>query len=266
MLRTEILDTPSGAFIGLAGDNGVTASIRRAGVFGYGEIALYSRILGPTDTFVDVGLNIGAISFFLKQRLPGLRVVGFEPQRSLFAVAAANLVHFPGCEIFNQAVGARDETVLFPDLPDHENWNFGATSRETPAKHRTPVPQIRLDRFLTEREITPRLIKVDVEGAEDQVLEGLSGLPEPWPVLSLEADRPDTVERYLDVLTRMPGPIYLMTLRLEPPRDAPDAPHPPLATLQIVHSSQGPIPFCETHGKRIGSIAEFCRLTDYLRP
>lgn len=67
-------------------DSGVSTTIKEYGAFGTGEISIYNEILGENDVFVDVGMNIGAISFQIKLDHPEVEIIGFEPVPEFFAL------------------------------------------------------------------------------------------------------------------------------------------------------------------------------------
>lgn len=138
--------------------------------------AFLRRRLRSGDTFVDIGANIGCISA-LACRLVGSRgtVVAIEPSPA--AIAALHET-FAGNSLTNvrvvaSAVSDRDHELALFVGPSH---NIGLTSTVAhdglPEQERVRASP--LGSLVTREELeTARLIKIDVEGAEDRVLAGI---------------------------------------------------------------------------------------------
>lgn len=143
--------------------------------------------LTPGDTFVDVGANIGYYSL-LASRIVGRtgRVYSIEGSPTIFALLQANtaLNHVDNVESIHAIAGERDD--------EQEFW-LASTSlglgRSTCVEVLGRVKGMRSEGRVrcapltsivpTERLLSARIIKVDVEGAERSVLEPLlARLPE----------------------------------------------------------------------------------------
>ncbi len=194
----ELVETAAGQIAVFKNDTGVSRNLKKYGEFGAGELGFYDKILGKGDVFVDVGANIGAISWQLAKRRPDTIIWAFEPQIASYYLAALNTITLPLCKVFPIALGADDRIIFAPELNPFGTGNFGSLPLiNKPHDVDLPMAQTRLDRFLEKRGQKPRLIKIDVEGMEDQVIEGAKGLFHRDLVLSIEADRAATVEKYL---------------------------------------------------------------------
>jgi FkbM family methyltransferase len=138
--------------------------------------AFLRRRLRPGDSFVDVGANIGCVSA-LASRLVGPRgtVVAIEPSPALIAALQDTLTRndLTNVRLVAAAVSDRDHELPLFAGPSH---NIGATAT---VAHRGLREQGRvraapLGSLVTREELaTARLIKIDVEGAEDRVLAGM---------------------------------------------------------------------------------------------
>lgn len=122
--------------------------------------------LSPGDLVIDVGANIGNHSLYLAA-VCGCKVVAFEPNIDL-AQALEQSVALNGLEkmvrVQAKGVGAQAGTARFGDLrPD----NLGAQSL-VPGEGE--IPLVSLDKARLAKGI--RMIKVDVEGMEPEVLQG----------------------------------------------------------------------------------------------
>jgi FkbM family methyltransferase len=146
--------------------------------------AAIRRLLGPGDVFLDVGANIGYFSVLAGTIVGDTgHVAAFEPHpvalatlRSAIAVnGLSGVVH-----VVEAAVGSAEGTTpLF--LSDDPVLSTIDPARSPARDHFTfdrsiDVRQITLDAWLGERqELAPRIraIKIDVEGAEADVVNGM---------------------------------------------------------------------------------------------
>jgi FkbM family methyltransferase len=127
--------------------------------------------LRPDDTVWDVGANVGFYTeIFCNAVGPQGSVVAFEP----FPESIAEIKRrFPDCSwlhIENVALGEKDATghLALSDSSTTHHLTSEASEAES-----IPVEVIRGD-AIYERRGAPHLIKIDVEGFEEEVLKGLS--------------------------------------------------------------------------------------------
>ncbi|MBW8270290.1 FkbM family methyltransferase [Caldovatus aquaticus] len=164
------------------------------------EIAFHRLLHRPGGTLVDAGAHEGLITLPFA-RLPGSRVLAFEPHPGAFARLEANLrAAFGGAvpphvTLRNAALGDRagQATLAVPVLDGvaQEQWastakDYAAFAGGRVAVARLAVQLLRLD-DLALSDLTA--LKLDVEGAEYEVLRGARGtLLRCRPVLSLEIE------------------------------------------------------------------------------
>jgi FkbM family methyltransferase len=129
--------------------------------------------LAPDDVFVDVGANMGYFTVLAAQTAGG--VVALEPEPTTFEKLLTNVALNGGTNVraVRCAAGAREGRVPFYRAP----WNDAENSTvENPDFE--PAGEVEtspLARLLSDAEIArTRLIKVDVEGGEWDVLAGLA--------------------------------------------------------------------------------------------
>jgi FkbM family methyltransferase len=141
-------------------------------------VAFMRRRLRPGDTFIDVGANIGYLSA-LASRLVGPHgvVVAIEP--APFASAALQetvaMNDLTNIRLVSVAVSDRDGELPLFVAPSHAS---GMTTTVDCHNHgfreQGRVRAAPLGSLVTREELaTTRLIKIDVEGAEDRVLTGM---------------------------------------------------------------------------------------------
>jgi FkbM family methyltransferase len=146
------------------------------------EIALVRRLLKPGDIAVDVGAHIGFFTIEMADIVgPGGRVFAFEPFDSNAALLERSIAEnrFEERVVFERAaVGAKSgsATLTFPaeTLNSGGAYLLRAGAAPLAGNLERKVALVALDEFKLPHPI--RFIKMDVEGAEPQVLEGATRL------------------------------------------------------------------------------------------
>ncbi|NVO86170.1 FkbM family methyltransferase [Hymenobacter terrestris] len=164
---------PAGTDLYLTGGKTHDSEIRLA--------RLLLETLRPGDDFVDVGAHFGYFAL-LAARLVGPtgRVRAYEASASTYAVLAANVAALPQVQACHQAVSDQPEVVSFYEFPvlfnEFNSMDVSQFEGEKWFKEFPPVkiqvPAVPLSEVLRETRLRPRIIKIDVEGAEDKVIAG----------------------------------------------------------------------------------------------
>ncbi len=152
--------------------------------------------LRPGDTFCDVGAHFGYFSLLASQLVGANgRVLAFEASRSTFGILQKNLLPCANATPLHRAASDVDKLLVFNEFPAlYSEYNSlilpetknAAWMKNNPAQA-IEVPGVRLDDFFTKEKIRPGIVKIDVEGAELQVLRGMSHfLKENSPTLIME--------------------------------------------------------------------------------
>lgn len=137
------------------------------------------KSLKPGDTFVDVGANVGYYTI-VASRIVGEtgRVYAFEPDPESFAILEAN-VRLNGLDnviLEQKAVSNGPGTLeLFlaeANRGDHRLYQ----PKHGPARESVVVEAVSLDDYFANREEKVDFIKIDTQGAEGVIFEGLMGL------------------------------------------------------------------------------------------
>jgi FkbM family methyltransferase len=128
----------------------------------------------------DIGANVGDYTAALADA--GAReIVAFEPVRQTFVELELNVGSLPRVKLVHTAVGERDGVVQF-DVPAVASQSILASrdlsiAPEAKAAHQTvSVPICTLDKFVETNGIEPGFVKIDVEGFELEVIQGMKGL------------------------------------------------------------------------------------------
>ncbi len=136
------------------------------------------RHLGPGDVFYDIGANLGFFSL-LAAHLVGLgegQVYAFEaaPDNARAIRENAELNSIPNVTVIDKAVSSRSGSGRL-QIVDDQSWSKLEEYGEHPYTERLiDVELVAIDDLLRAGELTPpTVVKIDVEGAEIAVLEGM---------------------------------------------------------------------------------------------
>ena len=157
--------------------------------------ACIMETLQPGDCFYDVGAHIGYYSMVAARRV-GVRgrVIAFEPDPANVETLQGNLSRngLSQVEVIGAAVWKQSGDVSFQrsarDSPtlSSRRGRVVPSSSSSPASSRIRVESVSLDEFAP-RHGFPKLIKIDVEGAEVEVLQGARKLvARSSPILLIE--------------------------------------------------------------------------------
>jgi FkbM family methyltransferase len=169
--------------------------------------AFYRRFVAAGDLCFDIGAHLGDRTATFRKL--GARVVAVEPQPRLLTRLARRFGTDPGVALVAAALGAargRAELAIDPMNPTIATLSrdfirkAGASPgfRAARWRERAMVEVMTLDALIAAHGL-PAFCKIDVEGYEDAVLEGLS---QPLPALSLEY-LPAALEPALAAIARL---------------------------------------------------------------
>lgn len=151
--------------------------------------ALNGRIFSDGDVILDIGANVGVVSIFLAKQLPNCTIYAYEPATLNFNRLCANL-ELNG--ITNVVPVNKAVTADGRDISIHYNTdNLGGASAFVgipPWQYVEPVPSVTLQGILDEHGIDRvALLKMDVEGAEHEILANCGDLLDRVDFLAMEA-------------------------------------------------------------------------------
>ena len=183
----RIVRLPWGLEIAADPREGIGRAIIRNGLFDLTVSEALSRLLGPGETSVDVGANIGHMTSIMARRAGTRgRVIAFEPHPDVNRDLAANVARW---RTMNGVGAIEVHTVALSDehgsgtLFTQANfaYNRGLASFEAPSgptHDGWATEDVTLKRLDQVVEGPIALIKIDVEGHELQVLRGATALLE----------------------------------------------------------------------------------------
>jgi FkbM family methyltransferase len=214
----QIAQTKHGQMVVLANDLYISRSLIEYGEWTETEFDLMAQVLQPGDHVIDVGANIGSLTVAFAKRIgPSGIVYAFEPQPRIFQVLSTNCVlnNAVNARLFNAACGPDDGMLEIIEMAYDTPLNYGAVkldelaSAAASANITNPgqalsrnVPILKLDDVYQHK--TLKLMKIDVEGMETQVLAGASRIiKELRPAMYIEnefADKsPELVKAVFDL-------------------------------------------------------------------
>jgi FkbM family methyltransferase len=167
----------------LANDRSLTPELLVTGVYDRPFWEFLRRVVRPGDHVVDVGANVGLFTLAMADAVQRFgRVYAYEPDPELHAVLKENIT----CNwladrvlLLPMAAWSIDGEVAFHACEELRLCSVAGEIGDWPSElygPPSPVPCERLDSRLP-KGIPLRLVKIDVEGGERHVLEGL------WPLL-----------------------------------------------------------------------------------
>lgn len=169
------------------------------------DLTFYQRALGGSLRLVfDVGANIGDKAWTFRQL--GAKVVCIEPDESCFTILQTRYAKDPGVALENVALGERmgqatffveEEGSYYNTLSVKQKGWLLSTHRPTGLRE-ISVPLITLDSLVAKYGI-PDYLKIDVEGYECAVFQGLSYT---IPIISFEANLPYFRDETFQILDR----------------------------------------------------------------
>jgi FkbM family methyltransferase len=195
--RTAVTRTRTGDYFPVTTSDVIQRYLYLFGTWEPNLTAWISGRLGPGDTFIDVGANIGYYTMLASHLVgPTGHVVAIEASPA-FHQAMADAVRINGCRnvrTVNTAVSAVAERLTF--YLEHST-NLGGTTAVRPrtAESSFQMDALPLTEILHPDELAQaRLVKIDVEGAEASLMHGLAP--------ALDQLRPDA-ELVIEVTPRL---------------------------------------------------------------
>lgn len=168
-------------------------------------IAVLIEELDENDVFYDIGANTGLYTGFAAHICE--QVVAFEPHPANVSELRKNaILNGPNVSVFEVAlsdhsgsIGLYTPEVESSHYPERDSPGFGGGTITEGAAN-TEVKTVPGDRLIAERDINPpNVVKIDVEGAEPLVIDGLSD--------ALSNDRCRFVDCEVHRSTESPGSI-----------------------------------------------------------
>src|ERR1700690_1314162 len=147
------------------------------GQFERPELDQCARFIKKDSTVIDIGANVGVHTVHFAQYAPNGRVISIEPSRSTLQYLLRNIAHLPNVVALNVALSDTTGIKNFFVASDDAYSGLKDTKRKTILREEA-VACFAGDEILLPlcADAHIDLIKIDVEGLELQVLQGLRSI------------------------------------------------------------------------------------------
>ncbi len=127
---------------------------------------------GDTPKIIDCGANIGMAIFYFKKRYPNCHIKAYEPNPNAFRLLEKNVTqnNLKNVQLFNIGLSDQNGTVDF-FLSNDKGTLLGSLLQERGGENKISVQAKTLSSLIKDDQID--LIKIDIEGAEIQVIDDL---------------------------------------------------------------------------------------------
>ena len=156
--------------------------------------------LHSDSTFIDVGAHYGYFSLIASDIVKDGKVYSFEPSSKSFNILKRNVSSITNVTIFNKAVSQGSTPIAFYEFDNlHSEYNSTQISQfenedwfKAIKPNMQKIDSISLSTFCTDNSIYPDIIKIDVEGFENEVIKGAENL------LTSSKKKPIVILEYLE--------------------------------------------------------------------
>ncbi len=147
---------------------------------------------GPAPLIIDAGANVGLSSHYFQALFPESLVVALEPEPSNFEILSYSLKDNPSTLCLEAGLAGEDRTLAVVDSGlgsrGFRTTETGPNDGEAQAGAGVPgfsVPSL-IAKAREQRPIVPFLIKIDIEGFEQEVFSANSDWIDDFPLLIIE--------------------------------------------------------------------------------
>lgn len=200
----KLIQARHGLFLANPGDLYIGRALLKYGEYSELEWQLLEPLMFSGKDAIEVGANIGAHTVPMARKLAhmGQRLLAVEPQPVIFQNMCANIAlnALFNVQAENAACSDVSGWLTFQALdPRHEN-NFGGVRMQIDGSGNQRVRAVKLD-DLVAADFNAGLIKIDVEGFEQKVLEGATKtITRCRPFIYLENDRVESSSSLIEYL------------------------------------------------------------------
>lgn len=173
-------------------------------------VELFRTLIGPEDVIADIGANIGLTAILFSSLAK--KTFAFEPSPSTFRILSENLDinSIKNVEPVNLGFGRKQETLTITFAHNNRSGGYVSDKIRPETGHVTEEILIdTLDHYFGSRKPDPTFLKIDVEGFEQNVVQGGAKF--------MQRARPFVVMEMnhfcLDVLQRITIPDFLDFMR-----------------------------------------------------
>jgi FkbM family methyltransferase len=136
-----------------------------------------SSQISHCENIIDLGANIGLATLYFASLYPTSRLCAIEPNLANYALLNVNLrtlIDSGRCQTLNAAIWERETLLAANPLPSPERYNSFSVKELLPEEHcPTPIKGMPMANVIAASGFSHvDILKVDIEGAELQLLSG----------------------------------------------------------------------------------------------
>ncbi len=145
--------------------------------------------LENAEVFADVGAHLGYYGCIAGAAYPDLKLFLFEMNHNMVELIERNLAanKLNDAVVVNQAVSDRRKRISYADGSVDAGLSMSQAGDQSGREGEVTAEAVSLDEFFAEKGVDPDVIKIDVQGAEMEALQGARAIIERrHPVIFLE--------------------------------------------------------------------------------
>jgi FkbM family methyltransferase len=187
--------------------NAVAALVNAMDLYDFNNMSLLKILLSEFGgVFVDVGANVGSYTLVASEA-PASVTVSIEPHPRAFQLLCENVKRNRRSNVTCLSFAASDYEG-WSDFTDGEELSVNRIAPSCGSRRGIRVPVRMLRSVCHEMKITPEFIKIDVEGHERAVIDGLADMLSATRVMWIErGERPEICAKLQQ--TGYLGPLYI---------------------------------------------------------
>lgn len=186
----NILQTRHGLMMVRQGVDMISNILMQKGEYEWQVVMMCAALSGSfkEGCVLDIGAHFGTVTVPLARQNPQYTVHAFEPQPLIYYQLAGNIAlnNLENVKAYNLALGHKKAKIKI-DLPDYKtDKNLGAWTMDKMVREHSPegtgggqTVEVQMEALRNMTFDKPiRLIKMDVEGMEDKIIDGMGSLLE----------------------------------------------------------------------------------------
>ena len=124
---------------------------------------------GP-PTIIDCGANVGCSVLWFASQFPGAHIVAVEPEAANFALLERNARDVPNVTFLQAAIWSSNTEIAVRGGRGTQGWAFRTSELNQSPADSPVVPGVTIASLLDRVNTSgPVIVKIDVEGAEDEI-------------------------------------------------------------------------------------------------
>lgn len=141
----------------------------------------YDQLESPL--IIDAGANIGASALYFFINYPKSFIYSIEPDLNNFNLLQTNTLSITNKHNYHGAINSIDGEIYLYD-PNQSDWGFRTSIKES--SNTSKIPAISVPSVLTSTNSNPFIIKIDIEGAEQDLFSKDVKWVDSFPLLIIE--------------------------------------------------------------------------------